>query len=107
MNNGTLKNKAFAGKQNQTLMLSKKNKTNGFSVRLADGESWDQRSVELAMMIVQDTYLDKIHVPQNNTDAGLRMNQVTIRRNHFVPEYEPTRHEMRIFDELDGVVTEM
>lgn len=105
--NNTAKNKVHARQQAQTLMLNKHNKTSGFSVRLADGETWDSRSVELAIMVVQDTYLDKIFVPEQNDDAGFRMNQVQIRRNHFTPQYEPSRHEMRIFDSLDGVVTEM
>lgn len=107
MNNDTRKNKIHTESQTQTLMFSKENKTGGFSVRLADGESWDNRSVELAIMVVQDTYLDKIYVPEENDDAGFRMNQVMIRRNNFTPEYEPSRHEMRIFDSLDGVATEM
>ncbi len=107
MNNDAQKNKIHTGRQTQTLMLSKENKTSGFSVRLADGESWDNRSVELAIMVVQDTYLDKIYVPEKNDDSGFHMNQVMIRHNHFTPEYEPSRHEMRIFDALDGVATEM
>ena len=95
------------GTEHQTLMLSKKNNSDGFSVRLAKGEAWDNRSVEMAIMVVQETYLEKLHVPQKDDDVGFRMNQVTIRRNNFTPEYEPSRHEMRIFDALDGVVTEM
>ncbi len=106
MNDNTTKNKT-TGKQDQTLMLNKKNQTSGFSVRLASGEAWNNRSVELAIMVVQETYLNKLHVPQQDDDIGFRMNQVTIRRNNFTPEYEPSRHEMRIFDALDGVVTEM
>ncbi len=93
--------------QDQTLMLTHESAINGFSIRLAGGASWDKRSVELAMLVAQGTYLDKLHVPQPVDDAGLRMNQVTIRRNHFEPYFEPSRHEMRIFDALDGIVTEM
>lgn len=106
MNNDIIKNKTN-NSENQTLILQKPSKTNGFSVRLADGESWNNRSVELAIMVVQETYLEKLHLPEKNADVGFRMNHVTIRHNKFIPEYEPSRHEMRIFDTLDGIVTEM
>lgn len=104
--NNTVKNKVRK-QPKQTLTLNKQNNTDGFSVRLAEGESWNGRSVELAIMVVQETYLDKLHVPHTDADVGFRMNQVTIRRNSFTPDYEPSRHEMRIFDAMDGVVTEM
>lgn len=108
MNNSTTKNKKrVSANQHQTLMLTKESKLNGFSVRLAEGESWDNNVVELAMLVVGETYLEKLQSPQPTNDAGLRMNQISIRRNHFEPEFEPSRHEMRIFDALDGVVTEM
>ncbi len=108
MNNGTSKNKLHGTvAQDQTLMLAEEKNLNGFSMRLADGESWDNRSVEIAMLVARETYLNKLHVPQKDTDVGFRMNHITIRHNHFAPEFEPSRHEMRIFDALDGVVTEM
>ena len=108
MDNSTGKNKmSGTAVQDQTLMLANEKNLNGFSVRLTSGESWDNRSMELAMLVVQETYLDKLQIPQPVDDVGFRMNQVTIRRNHFAPEFEPSRHEMRIFDALDGMVTEM
>ena len=109
MNNSISKSKMCATVvQDQTLMLAKENTLNGFSMRLADGESWDNRSVEIAMLVARETYLDKLHVPQaDDEDVGFRMNHITIRRNQFEPEFEPSRHEMRIFDALDGIVTEM
>jgi hypothetical protein len=106
MNNDIIKNKRNKS-GNQTLILQKPSKTNSFSVRLADGESWNNRSVKLAIMVVQEKYLEKLHLPQNNKDIDFCMNHVTIRHNKFIPEYEPSRHEMRIFDTLDGIVTEM
>ena len=108
MNNRTGNKVNSTRNEIQTLMLTEQSKPNGFSIHLADGESWDNRSTELAIMVANETYLEKIHVPQkNNEDSGLRMNHVTIRRNAFTPEYEPSRHDMRIFDALDGIVTEM
>ena len=106
MNNDIIKNKTNKS-DNQTLILHKQSKTNGFSVRLAKGESWNNRSVELAIMVVQEKYLEKLHLPQKNNAVGFHMNQVSIRHNTFIPEFEPSRHEMRIFDALDGFVTEM
>lgn len=108
MNNRTTKNKKrVTAKQHQTLMLTKESTLNGFSVRLAEGEPWDNNAMELAMLVVGETYLEKLKTPQSVDDVGQRMNQITIRHNHFAPEFEPSRHEMRIFDALDGVVTEM
>ena len=108
MNNRTGSKVNSTRNETQTLMLTEQSKPNGFSIRLADGESWDNRSTELAIMVAHEKYLEKIHVlEKNNTNTSFRLNHITIRRNAFTPEYEPSRHDMRIFDALDGIVTEM
>lgn len=81
----------------------------GYALRLAAGESWDSRAMHLAMLMSGQAYIAKLDFGDRDNDLapGRRIRQVTIRRNSFTPEFEPSRHEMRIFDALDGIVTEM
>lgn len=84
---------------------------NGESValRLAGGESWNRQAMHLAMLMSGEAYINKV-LPKRPDEDGVpvrRLRQITIRRNTFIPACEPSRHEMRIFDALDGIVTEM
>lgn len=93
----------------RALLVSGLKKDETLALRLAEGESWNAQSMHLAMLMSGESYISKL-LPQSNDDddfAGQRTRQVTIRRNAFTPEFEPSRHEMRIFDALDGIVTEM
>ena len=76
----------------QTALIDK----NQPAIRLAPGESWDKKSIKLAMLL---TALKS----ENQGNSG----DMLIRSNRFSPEFEPSRHEMRVFDDLDGLVTEM
>ena len=77
--------------------------------RLAEGECWNAHSMHLALLMSGEPLLSKLLPTGDDPDSspGRRIRQVTIRRNSFIPEFEPSRHEMRIFDSLDGIVTEM
>ena len=100
----------LAAAHQRALLISDLNDDESLALRLAEGESWDANSVHLAMLMSRHSYSTKLHPiidDQDDTVAGRRTRQVTIRRNSYTPEFEPSRHEMRIFDALDGIVTEM
>ncbi|MBU0681649.1 MAG: hypothetical protein KKD73_09525 [Proteobacteria bacterium] len=91
------------------LLVSNLKDDESLALRLAEGESWTAQSMHLALLMSGETYINKL-LPKNHDEDGShgrRIRQVTIRRNTFTPEFEPSRHEMRIFDSLDGLVTEM
>ena len=100
----------LAAAHQRALLISDLNDDESLALRLAEGESWDANSVHLAMLMSRHSYSTKLQPildDQDDTVAGRRTRQVTIRRNSYTPEFEPSRHEMRIFDALDGIVTEM
>ncbi|MDR9502042.1 MAG: hypothetical protein RI601_09635 [Desulfurivibrionaceae bacterium] len=81
----------------------------GLALRLAEGESWNGQAMHLALLVSGESLLSTLLATDKDPDGcpGRRIRQATIRRNSFTPEFEPSRHEMRIFDALDGIVTEM
>ncbi|MEN8257377.1 MAG: hypothetical protein ABFS09_05895 [Thermodesulfobacteriota bacterium] len=100
----------LAAAHQRALLISDLKEEESLALRLAEGESWNSTSMHLAMLMSRNSYSSKLHSTngeQDDTVAGRRTRQVTIRRNSFTPEFEPSRHEMRIFDSLDGIVTEM
>ncbi len=70
------------------------------ALRFAEGESWNARSMHLAMLMSGESYISKLQPTGHDRDdsPGQCIHQVTIRRNTFTPEFEPSRHDMRIFD---------
>lgn len=99
----------LAAVHQRALLVSTKKGDESFAFRFAEGESWDAQSIHLAMLMSGETCTSKLLPASTDDDSspGRRIRQVTIRRNTFTPEFEPSRHEMRIFDSLDGIVTEM
>lgn len=81
------------------------------AIRLAKGESWNQSAVQLAMLMTSDSYRAKmpgrLQLCDEEDDQQETIRPMIIRSNSFRPEFEPSRHEMRVFDDLDGIVTEM
>ncbi len=99
----------LAAVHQRALLISDLKGDDTLALRLAEGESWNSQSMHLAMLMSGESFIHKM-LPGTTDEAaspGRRIRQVTIRRNSFTPEFEPSRHEMRIFDSLDGVVTEM
>ncbi len=99
----------LAAAHQRALLVSSLNDDESLALRLAEGESWNAQSMHLAMLMSGESFLSKL-LPRNHAEdssPGRRIRQVTIRRNSFTPEFEPSRHEMRVFDSLDGIVTEM
>ncbi|MEN8141951.1 MAG: hypothetical protein ABFR97_12095 [Thermodesulfobacteriota bacterium] len=78
------------------------------AIRLGTGASWNQQAAGLALLVTDDVYRDKM--PGRLVAADDQQSSctpMTLRRNSFTPDFEPSRHEMRVFDDLDGIVTEM
>ncbi|PLX50910.1 MAG: hypothetical protein C0613_02435 [Desulfobulbaceae bacterium] len=101
-----IKRQLMAARQ-QAFVVADLEEEQGYALRLAEGEAWDAGAVSLAMLMSGKSYINKIDFGETDTCACRRMCQATLRRNSFTPECEPSRHEMRIFDALDGLVTEM
>lgn len=91
----------------QAFIVTDLEEEQGYTLRLAEGEAWDAGAVSLAMLMSGKSYINKIDFGEAASCACRRMCQATLRRNSYTPECEPSRHEMRIFDALDGIVTEM
>ncbi len=84
--------------------------TDQIAIRLAEGESWSNSAMGLAMLVTSDGYRQKMpgRIQQCQYDCHDKGTApMLMRRNSFQPDFEPNRHEMRIFDDLDGIVTEM
>lgn len=99
----------LAAVHHRALVVSSMKGDESLALRFAEGESWNDQSMHLALLMSGESYINKL-LPTSRDDGdspGQRIRQVTIRRNCFTPEFEPSRHEMRIFDSLDGIVTEM
>jgi hypothetical protein len=105
----TKTDRQLAAVHQRALLVSSLKDDESLALRLAEGESWDAQSMHVAMLMSGESYISKLLPPSDddNTSPGRRIRQVTVRRNSFTPEFEPSRHEMRIFDALDGIVTEM
>ena len=84
---------------------------NRISFRLAPGEAWNKATIGLAMLVTSEDYqqtrIGQALALDENRDKTSKIPTRIIRRNDFHAEYEPSRHEMRVFDDLDGMVTEM
>ena len=93
--------------QQRTLLVNNTDGSAGLSIRFSQGESWDEQSAQLAMLVSQQQMLNEINICQRSADDHCYIDQVIIKRNHHQPLFEPSRHEMRVFDDLDGLVPEM
>lgn len=105
----TKTDRQLAAVHQRALLVSTIKGDESLVLRFAEGDSWDAQSMHLAMLMSGDSYINKLLPCSKDQDCspGQRIRQVTIRRNSFTPEFEPSRHEMRIFDSLDGIVQEM
>ncbi len=104
----TKTDRQLAAVHQRALLVSSLKDDESLALRLAEGESWDAKSMHVAMLMSGEAYISKLIPPcDDDSSPGPRIRQVTVRRNSFTPEFEPSRHEMRIFDALDGIVTEM